>query len=504
MIERTESTAASSGAWLANVLDILEMGSTYLSTINFWTEIGLTLSFGLTIMVIASGLLQNLINTIQLALAFKEMRENPPLHRSLDMWRTLTSDVSLPMSILVPAFNEEKTLVENISSILSLHFPSFEVVVINDGSTDGTLEAAIKAFNLKPIVRSFDPAVSHQPIRGIYGSPDLPRLIVVDKENGGKSDALNAGINLSRFPLFCSIDADSILEADSLLRTTQAFNDDPTTVAIGGTIRIANGCKVRAGRVVEVNLPRTLLPLFQTIEYLRAFLIARLAWSHLGALLLISGAFGVFKRQAVIDVGGYTHGTVGEDLEIIMKIHRRMCEQKRPYKVHFVPDPVCWTEAPANLGDLARQRMRWQRGALEGFFRHTKMLFNPRYKAVGMLGLPNMLFVDVLGPPIELLGYLLIPLFWGLGILSLDYFMAFIALTFIFGIFISLGSLILEEIEIRRYPNTSSLLILTLVAVVENFGYRQINNIWRIMGFWQFLRKTKGWGKMQRAGFLKS
>ena len=454
-------------------------------------------------LVICQGLLQSLIYLIQLLLAYHTLRHSPPIRSSDALWWDY-GDVAMPIALLIPAYNEEATIGESIRSVLALQYPSFEVIVINDGSKDGTLQALIAAFDLKPVVRPHEEAVSHRPIRGVYGSPRHSNLLVIDKENGGKSDALNAGINLSRSPLFCAMDADSLLEPDALLRAVQPFVDDPyRVVAVGGTIRIVNGCEVRSGRVIRTGLPRRLLPLFQTIEYLRAFLMARLAWSQLDALTIVSGAFGIFRRSVAIEVGGYTHGTVGEDLEIIIKIHRRMQEAKRDYHVRFVPEPVCWTEAPENLRMLSRQRKRWQRGALETLARHRDMILNGKYGRVGMLGLGNAFLTDALGPPFEVLGYLLVPLFWATGMLSFDFVVAFLALTFVFGICISVGSLILEELELRRFPRARDLFVLTLAAILENFGYRQLNNVWRVMGFFQYLRGTQGWGTMTRRGFTK-
>ncbi len=261
---------------------------------------------------------------------------------------------------------------------------------------------------------------------------------------------------------------------------------------------------MRNGRVVRTGLPRRILPLFQTIEYLRAFLMARLAWSELNALTIISGAFGIFRRSVAVEVGGYTHGTVGEDLEIIIKIHRWMHDHGQHYRIRFIPEPVCWTEAPESLRVLARQRMRWQRGALETLYRHRDMILNRRYGRVGMLGLGNALLTDVLGPPCEMLGYLLVPLFWATGALSLEFLVAYLALTFVFGICISVGSLMLEELELRRFSRARDLFVLTLAAVLENFGYRQLNNIWRVGGFIQWLRGAQAWGAMTRRGFKKT
>lgn len=461
-----------------------------------------TVITSVVIMVIMG--LQNLIYVVQLLLAYGVLRRRRPISDSIRAWRHL-SDSTRPISLLVPAYNEEATIVENVRSMLALHFPNFEVIVVNDGSTDATLARVIEAYGLERVVRPHEEEVPHKPIRGLYASPNYRNLIVVDKENGGKADALNAGINLSRFPLFCAVDADSLLETDSLLRAVQPFSDDPErVVAVGGTIRIANGCMVRAGRVVAVNLPRSLLALFQVVEYLRAFLMARLAWSRLDAVMLISGAFGIFKRNAAVAVGGYSHGTVGEDMEIIIKLHRHMRERGIDYEIRFVPDPVCWTEVPESLRVLGRQRKRWQCGALETFFKHRRMLMNPRYGVAGLLGLPHILLVDVIGPPVELLGYLMIPAFWHLGVLNWEFFVAYLALIFVFGVFISVGSLILEELELKRFPRSRDLAILTAVAIGENFGFRQINNLWRMAGYWQFLRGAGEWGKMTRSGFTKA
>ena len=367
------------------------------------------------------------------------------------------------------------------------------------------MAALIEGFQLHPVERVYQSLAPHKPIRRLYGSELYPNLLVIDKENGGKADALNAGMVVARSPLVCAVDADSLLESDSLLRCVEPFIEDPErTVAVGGSIRIVNGCTVRAGQVVTVDVPRNLVALFQTVEYLRAFLMGRLAWSEMQALTLISGAFGIFRRDIALAVGGYSTDTVGEDAEIIVKIHRLMRERKRDYRVLFALAPVCWTEAPESLKILRRQRVRWQRGALETFFRHRRMLFNPRYGRIGLLGFGHMLISDVLGPVFEDFGYVLMPLFWYFDMIDTGYLMAFTALVFVFGIFLSVSALVLEELKLARFPSARSLLILAGVAVLENFGYRQLNNLWRIEGWWRYLSGTKGsWGTMTRVGFRK-
>lgn len=460
-----------------------------------------SIAFVIALVVISVGVIQSALYLLQLIVASHALRKNPPVQRPALLWRRY-GDLAPPITLIAPAYNEALTIEDSVRSLLALRYPNIEVLVVNDGSKDHTLAVLVEAFGLKPISRAYELEVSHQPIRAIYGSSDHPRLFVVDKENGGKADALNAGLNLARAPVVCSIDADSLLESDALLRAVRPFVEDPgRVIAVGGTIRLANGCSVQHGRVTKIGLPRNPLALLQTVEYLRAFLMARLAWSEFGALTIISGAFGLFRRAAVIEVGGYAHGTVGEDMELVVRLHRYFHKHKRQYRIAYVPEPVCWTEAPETLAVLGRQRARWQRGALETFFRHIAMVGNPRYGRPGMLGMVQVLIVDVVGPLVEIAGYLLIPLLWALGYLAWEWFAAFLALTFTMGIAISVFSLVLAELQLRRFPDWRQLTVLGLAAIVENFGYRQLNNVWRLQGWWQFLRKRQGWGEMTRKGF---
>lgn len=453
--------------------------------------------------VIGAGLAQNLFHLGQLALAGWALRRDRGLPAASLVWRRYAA-AAPPISLLVPAYNEELTIAESVRSLLALQYPSFEVVVVNDGSRDGTLRALIETFELTPLQRSYERVAPSAEIRGVYGAANQPRLVVVDKANGGKADALNAALNLARSPIVCSMDADSLLEPDALLRAARPFLEDPErVVAVGGTIRIANGCDIRFGRIERVGPPRNLLALLQTVEYLRAFLMARLAWSEMGSLLIISGAFGLFRRDAVLAVGGYSLGTVGEDMELVVKLHRHFRGAGRPYRIVFLPEPVCWTEAPETLSVLGRQRARWHRGALETFMRHRDMLLRPRFGRVGALGFGYILLVDVIGPLIEIAGYLLIPAFWLLGVLNPPYLYAFLAISFGFGVVLSVGALALEELELKRFPDVRSLAILMAAAILENFGYRQLNNIWRLRGTWQFLVKDEAWGAMTRKGFAR-
>ncbi|MGU7774696.1 glycosyltransferase family 2 protein [Burkholderia sp. MR1-5-21] len=456
---------------------------------------------GIVTVILTVNVLQNALYLFQIVAAAGGMIRPGVKSGGIQLWRRYGASAP-PITLLAPAYNEELGIVDCVKALFALEYPLTEVIVINDGSTDNTLGVLTDAFELMPTQRTFDAVVAHKPIRGIYVSRVHPNLLVIDKENGGKADAMNAGINLARAPLFCAIDSDSLLESDALLRIVRPFVEQPQrTVAVGGVVRVVNGCRIQSGRVVEIRAPRRFLPLVQSIEYLRAFLMARVAWSGVDTLMLISGAFGLFRRDVAVQVGGFGTDTIGEDLDLVIKIHRHLRDQRRPYNIAFLTDPICWTEAPESLQVLKGQRCRWQRGALEVFFKQRDMLFRPRYGRIGWLGMGQILIVDVLGPLAELSGYILLPAFWALGWINVSYLNAFLSLVFLFGMFLSVSSLVLAELATHPFPRLGDLLRLALAAVIENFGYRQLNSYWRMLGWWQFLRKDKSWGKMTRVGF---
>jgi cellulose synthase/poly-beta-1,6-N-acetylglucosamine synthase-like glycosyltransferase len=418
-----------------------------------------------------------------------------------DQRRLLRSPLTPPVSVLAPAFNEEASVVENVRSLLMLDYPLYEVILVNDGSRDGTLDRLVRAFELKPSARSFEYSVPCKQIRGVYESAAYPNLVVVDKLNGGKADALNAGLNLALYPLFCAIDADSILESDALLRLVRPFLEAPgVTVAAGGVVRVANGCDVRTGRVRKVQLVGRVLPLIQIVEYLRAFLFGRMGWSSGNSLLVISGAFGLFDKRAAVLAGGYAVDTVGEDMELVVRMHRQLKDQKRPYRLGFVPDPICWTEVPENLRVLRRQRTRWQRGLIDTLWRHRGMIGRPRYGIVGMVALPGFVMFEMLSPLIELSGYVLLPLLWCLGYLNLSYAAGFLVVSLLYAVLISVLAVLLEDLAFRRYPRFRDLGLLLVAAVLENVGYRQLTVWWRVRAFWEFSRGDLTWGAMERRG----
>ncbi len=409
------------------------------------------------------------------------------------------------MTIIAPAYNEEATIVESVKSLLMLQYPVFEAIVVNDGSVDKTMEILKSTFDLRKIPVQLEEKLKCKDILGVYRSPTYPNLVVVDKINGGKADALNAGVNVSRYPLICTIDADSLVEGRALLRVTQPFLEQPdTTVAMGGVVRIANGCHIEGGRLLRVRLPKNWLAIIQTVEYLRAFLFGRTGWAALRSLLIISGAFGVFKKSAVIEAGGYSHNTVGEDMELVVRMHHLFRRQGRKYQIHFIPDTVCWTEVPESLKVLARQRNRWQRGLMDSLLWHRRMLFNPKYGAVGMIAFPFFFFIEMLGPIVELSGYVIIPLSYALGILNVQFLFLFLTLAILLGVVFSTGSVVLEQLISRRYLRIGELLKLMLGGILENFGYRQLHTWWRFTGIVDYFRKETTWGKMERKGFTSA
>lgn len=445
------------------------------------------------------------LHTIYLAtslFAFRALRRYSLRLKSLDLTELITSSSSPPITLLAPAYNEEATVVESVRSLLTLEYPEYEILVINDGSKDGTVEQLRSAFSLEPAERLRTADISSAEIRGVYRSRRHPNLWLIDKENGGKADALNAGLKFSQTPLFCAMDADSLVEPEALIRIVRPFMEDNTTVAAGGVLRIANGCTVKAGRVVDVRMPDNLIAQLQVLEYLRAFLGGRMGWDAIDSTLVISGAFGIFRRDVVVAAGGYATDTVGEDMELVVRLHRHCREHDIPYRIHFVPDPVAWTECPEDLRVLGRQRERWQRGLYQSLTRHRVMMFRRRYGRAGMVAFPYFFFLEMLGPVIEGLGYVSFAATVLAGRAEWPFVIAFFSAAVILGGALSLSAVALEELSFRRYTRLSDLLRLFGLAIIENFGYRQINAWWRLKGTFSAMRgKEKGWGKMTRKGF---
>jgi len=410
-----------------------------------------------------------------------------------------------PISVIVPAFNEEAGILDSVRSFLSLRYPVFEVIVINDGSTDATLARLVEAFGLRPSRSVFRRSVPTQPVRGIYRSAVHPRLIVVDKVNGQKADALNAGLNISRYPLFCAVDSDSILEKDALLKVVRPFLEDPAlTIGAGGVIRLSNGCVVRDGQVVEVGIPRNWIARFQILEYLRAFLGGRLGMAKMKSTLIISGAFGIFRKDIAMACGGYRADSITEDMDLVVRMQKHMHDRRTPYRIYFIPDPICWTEAPENLKVLARQRGRWHRGLVQTLFRYRRMLFNPRYGIAGMFALPFYTVFEMAGPFIEVLGYALFASHVVLGRVDYPFAVTFFFVAVFYGTFVSLLAILLEEMSAHRYPKLRDIFTLTAAGIAENLFYRQYLSLVRAGAYLDYLRGKNEWGAMEKRGFVKA
>lgn len=450
--------------------------------------------FGYVAILNTSYLLMSMI-------AFWALRKYARRLKSMHVREMISAVSAPPITLLLPSFNEEAGCVESTRSVLSLQYPNYEVLVVNDGSSDRTLDRLMDAFELVPANRYPTAELPTAAVRGVYKSTIHPNLWVIDKENGGKADALNTGINFCRTPLFCAMDADSLLEREALIRVVRPFLEDESTIAVGGIIRLANGCRVEAGRIARVTLSKHLIVRFQVLEYLRAFLFGRVGWDALNVMLIISGAFGLFRRSVVVAAGGYATDTVGEDMELVVRLHRYALDRKMPYRISFIADPVAWTEAPESLRVLSRQRDRWQRGLTQVLVRHQKMLLNPRYGRIGMIAFPYFYFFEMMGPVVEMLGYLVVGLSLLFGFVTWQFALAFFIVAFVFGIALSVAAVALEEFSFRRYERFSDLARLFFVAILENFGYRQLTTWWRIKGLFSYIRRVQTWGTMERKGF---
>jgi cellulose synthase/poly-beta-1,6-N-acetylglucosamine synthase-like glycosyltransferase len=405
-----------------------------------------------------------------------------------------------PITLICPVFNEEAGVVPSVNSLVSLRYPEFQVVVVSDGSTDATLERLVKAFKLQPSQRVVRHLLPTREVRGIYESAYVPNLVVVDKANGGKADALNCGINLARYPLVCCMDGDSLLENDALLRIARPFMDRPDMVASGGVVRPVNGCKVTPMGIRGIFLPDSWLARFQIVEYLRAFLFTRVGLASLDTMFIVSGAFGVFRKDVVVAAGGFETATIGEDFELVVRLHRSLRDWKRPHHITLVPDPVCWTEVPEDFRGLGRQRNRWQRGLLETLWRHRAMWFNPKYGRIGLFSMPYFLLFEALAPVIEVSGYLLFGGSLLAGRVGGTFAILFFYVALLLGVLNSVVAVVLQEISGHRYQGLKAWSLLILAAVAENFGYRQLTLWWRLRGTFDWIRGKDSWGHMKRKG----
>ena len=409
------------------------------------------------------------------------------------------------VSIVVPAYNEANGIAQSVRAMLTVRYPLHEVVVVDDGSSDDTFDVLRRTFGLVPVQRvppGRIPLLGS--VRAVWAASTGEPLTVVRKHNAGRrADALNAGLNYARHELVCMVDADSILEVEALLHVAKPFVDDPRhVVGTGGVIRTANGTRIERGQVVDVRAPRSWLVRIQIVEYLRAFLLGRTGWSRVGGLLIISGAFGLFRKDLVYEVGGLDPDSMAEDADLVTTLHRHLRRQRRAYRLVFVAEPVCWTEVPATRQVLARQRRRWSYGLGQLLWKFRGMVGNPRYRTIGLVALPFYLVFEALGPAVEVAGMLCVVAGLGLHLLNWP-FIGLVALSSLgYGVLVSIAAILVEELTFHRYERWRDLLALMAAAVVENLGFRQLHSWWRLKGLLAVLRgRPAVWGEMPRIGF---
>jgi cellulose synthase/poly-beta-1,6-N-acetylglucosamine synthase-like glycosyltransferase len=489
---------------------------------------------------LAYFVLYNSYTLALIALSARQVRRRVAGHFVEDLDLIDQGDLTKPLTMIVPAYNEEITIVDSVTSLVYSDYPRFEIVVINDGSQDRTLAELEQAFRLRRSDLPYRDAIGTARVRGIYEAtiplpPSVTHVIVIDKENGGKADALNAGINASTAPYFVSLDADSILDERALKELMRVIQEDPRVVAVGGQVAIANGCTVQNSRVVSVGLPARSLARFQMVEYLRSFTTGRTALDRIDAILILSGVFAVFEKETVIRAGGYLTpfvrhriveeyvggrvGTVCEDMEIVVRLHRYVRDKLHQRRIAFLPHPVAWTEVPETLESLRKQRGRWYRGLRESLHYHRAMLWRRKFGRIGWFALPSFWIFEYYGPLVELAGYLLVLFLFvmekvlGHQFLNYDYLWAFLLASLGYGILVNLMAVLVGAWRFRfgladrlqrgllPFSRRRDVVILLLYAVMENLGFRQLTLYWRLRGLWDAWRGKTGWEKFARVGF---
>jgi biofilm PGA synthesis N-glycosyltransferase PgaC len=457
------------------------------------------LIFILTLVLFTSYLLLGIFSAVALR---KYLRKNSYIN-----YNTLVLSPLVPrISIIAPAYNESKSIIDNVRTLLSLYYNNFEVIIVNDGSTDDTFQKIVQAFELVKVNYYFDYRIPCERIKGVYKSenPSYNRLTVIDKNNGGKADSLNAGINISRNSLIVTIDADSIIESDSILKLVKPFLEEKEhkVIGTGGVIRIVNSCDIERGHIREIKLPDQILPRLQVLEYTRAFLLGRMAWSHLDGLMLISGAMGMFDRETVIQAGGYSIKTVGEDMELVLRMRRYKAERKEKYEVTYIPDPLCWTEAPSDFKSLRKQRTRWTRGLIESLWSHRRLFMNPSYGKLGLMGYPYWLLFEWLSPLIAFSGFVYTIYLIISHKLNLPFFLLLFLFVYTFAVSLSVWAVLFEEITFHKYGKKRDVLRLLAAGLAEPFFY-PMHTLFALIGNIETIGGKQGWGKAKRSGFEK-
>lgn len=406
-----------------------------------------------------------------------------------------------PLTVVIPVFNERHMAISAILSLLRVKYRAIELVIVNDGSTDETLELMINKFHMieAPVITR--PIIKCANVKRCYRSAEYPNLLVVDKERAGRPDALNAGINASSAPYILILDCDTTLESGACQKMMMRALSQPDLAAIGGTLRVANGCVIEQGKVVEVRLPKSYFASMQVIDYIRSFTFGRVGWSLIGGQYNVSGAFGLFKKQALYDVGGF-HPSYAEDLDLTIRLQRG---QKRGlHKLDFLPDATAWTEVPFTYRDLRKQRARWHAGLFEALWFNKRALFNPKYGAFGFVHLPFLIIGEFLSPLMEILGYCYILIAAILGMLNMTFLGLFLALSWGTSLLLSLYAFVIEQSSSRKYGRVGDMFKCLGLVFLELFGYRQLYLLWKLEGFLKFFKRTGGvYGSVPRAAHKK-
>lgn len=421
----------------------------------------------------------------------------------------VASPLTPGISVIAPAYNEGVTIIANVRSLLALNYPRFEVVIVNDGSKDDTLQKLIDEFELTEVNFAYRQQIPSQAVKRFFKStnPAYSKLLVLDKVNGkSKADAVNAGINASSFDYFLNTDVDCILARDTLLKLIKPFMDDPQRViATGAPLRAANSCDVEAGVITRVRVPRSLLPRFQEMEYIRSYLLGKMGWTFINAVPNVSGGLGLFDKDIVIKSGGYDPGSFGEDMDMVVRMCRYMCEQDLPYRIHYIPETLCWTEVPATYKIFFRQRVRWARGLAQIFSKHRKVLFNPKYKKLGLIIFPYNFFFELLAPLIEFAGIIYYIYIIVNHLINWDYAIILLVFIYTFSILITSLSMLWDQLIFRYYQSWKEVWQLCILALAEPFIYHPTVLFCAIRGYFnQLTGKKHTWGNMQRQGFNQS
>lgn len=421
-----------------------------------------------------------------------------------------SSPITPSVSIIAPAFNEEKTILDNVYSLLGIYYPNYDIIIVNDGSTDKTLELLIKEFKLEKVPYINQKKVFSKPIIGVYKSTDekFAQLTVVDKEPGGhKSDSVNAGLNVCTAKYFVSTDVDCIIEPMAIYRMIwHVINSHEPMIGVGATMLMLNGCIVEDGRVIEAKVSNNPLPLFQQLEYMRSFLIGKMGWSSINTLPNISGGFGLFNTDVVIKSGGYESTSLAEDVDMLLRMVTYMENSGKKYRFAEIPQVCCWTEGPYTLRLLYRQRTRWARGLCEVISNHRKLFFNYRYKKMGLLTLPYILIFEFIAPILEVTGFIFF--IWLVLIGAVNWNTAFIIFGMIYVFAISLTFLVLVYDYLVKAVNWKSAwrsyLKLIIAGIAEPFMFHPIVTFCSIVGYFNYFRnRGKEWKTIKRKGAKK-